>query len=356
MRSETIFEELARRWREGTFTAEANRLQGVAPLDQNDVHSLPPPDSDSYQELWQRGAQAIRAGEVGAIILAGGMATRFDYDHPKGLYPILEGKSFLQLKIEWLLEVEPKLPIFVMTSFHTNDEIVAHLAEHDNFGAPQGQIRCFPQDKFRRLTPDGEMFEPDDPAERYAAPGHGDFPMALRRSGLLDEFCSGGGRYLAFSNVDNLGASLDAAIIGWHTEHGHQMTIEVAEKVPGDRGGAPARVAGRVQLVEGFAFPQTFDQDAIPVFNTATYVFTAAALTEPHDLPWYVVEKNVDGAPVIQFEHLAGDLSRTLSTGLLRIERDDRFIPVKSQNDVPHARELIRRKRERLTWFNAQTR
>ena len=246
MSSETIFEELARRWREGTFTAEANRLQGVAPLDQNDVHSLPPPDdSDSYQELWQRGAQAIRAGEVGAIILAGGMATRFDYDHPKGLYPILEGKSFLQLKIEWLLEVEPKLPIFVMTSFHTNDEIVAHLAEHDNFGAPQGQIRCFPQDKFRRLTPDGEMFEPDDPAERYAAPGHGDFPMALRRGGLLDEFRTAGGRYLTFSNVDNLGASLDPAIIGWHIEQGHQMTIEVAEKVPGDKGGAPARVAGR---------------------------------------------------------------------------------------------------------------
>ena len=100
-----------------------------------------------------------------------------------------------------------------------------------------------------------------------------------------------------------------------------------------------------MQLVEGFAFPADFDQDTIPVFNTASYIFTAAALDRHIELPWYAVEKKVDGTPVIQFEHLAGDLSRDLNVGLLAIERDERFIPVKSQSDVPEAQELIRRKR-----------
>ncbi len=344
----SIFNQLAEKFRAGTFTVEGNELQDVAPLRLTDVNHLPLGASPAYKELAQVGHQALVAGHVGAIILAGGMATRFGYERPKGLYPILDGKSFLQHKIEWLLATAPDLPIYVMTSFRTGDEVRAHLTEHRYFGAATGQIECFVQDQFPRLTPDGELFRTADPEEAYAAPGHGDFPTALQRSGLLDRFLQREGRYLYFSNVDNLGASLDPAIIGWHINCDCEMTIEVAQKVPGDKGGAPARVAGRLQLVEGFAFPPDFDQDAIPVFNTASYVFTAAALQHPADLPWYVVEKKVGNTPVIQFEHLAGDLSRSLTVSLLAIERDDRFIPVKSQDDVPVAQALIRRKVARL--------
>lgn len=346
MDPEHIFEELARRFREGTFTAQSNRLIDVAALEPGDVERLPATDSPAYRALSARGQEAIDAGEVGAVILSGGMATRFGYDKPKGLFPILDGKSFLEFKITSLLQTAPRIPVYIMTSFHTDEAVRAHLAEHRDFGADPGQIQCFIQDKFPRLTPAGEPFATDDPAEAYAAPGHGDFPTALQRSGLLDQFMAAGGKYLYFSNVDNLGATLDLAIIGWHVERGHEMTIEVAAKAPGDKGGAPARVNGRVQLVEGFAFPPEFDQDSIPVFNTASYVFTAAALARPVELPWYVVEKKVEGTPVIQFEHLAGDLSCSLSVGLLEVERDERFIPVKSQSDVPQAQALIRRKLE----------
>lgn len=343
MSLDPTFAELARRFREGTFTGESNRLTDVAALEPGDVGQLPT-DERELRMFAALGREALQRNEVGAVILAGGMATRFGYDKPKGLFPILDNKSFLQLKIEWLLRVAPAMPLFVMTSFHTDRAIREHLAEHHNFGAGLQQIQIFVQDKFPRLTPDGELWASDDPAEAYAAPGHGDFPFVLKQSGLLAQFLVAGGKYLYFSNVDNLGATLEPAIIGWHVQSGVEMTIEVAAKVPGDKGGAPARVGGRVQLVEGFAFPPEFDQDAIPVFNTASYVFTAAALDRPLALPWYVVEKRVDGVPVIQFEHLAGDLSCFLSVGLLAVERDERFITVKSQSDVPHAQELIRRK------------
>lgn len=343
---EETFATLRARWREGTFTTASNRLQAVAPLIPDDIHHLPGADTAEYEELTTLGRDAISQRHVGAIILSGGMATRFGYDRPKGLYPILDGKSFLQLKIEWLLAEAPDLPILIMTSFATDAEVRDHIEQHKNFGAAPGQIQIFLQDKFPRLTPDGKRYTPADPAEAFAAPGHGDFVSGLDRSGILERFMREGGRYLTFSNVDNLGASLDPAIIGWHIKSGNEMTIEVASKIPGDKGGAPARVNDRVQLVEGFAFPADFNQDSIPVFNTADYVFTAEALTRPTDLPWYLVEKKVDEQPIIQFEHLAGDLSRTLRVGLLLIERDERFIPVKSQDDVPVAQELIRRKQE----------
>ncbi len=344
MNADATFAQLAEDFRRGTFTAATNRLSNVTALAPGDVAALPPAGSPAYAELAARGRAALQAKQVALVILAGGMATRFGYDQPKGLYPILDGKSFLQLKIEWARAVAPDLPIWIMTSFHTDAPIRAHLAAHQDFGAQPGQIALFTQDRFPRLTPDGALFQPADPDEGFAAPGHGDFPTALGRSGLLDQFLAAGGQAVIFANVDNLGASPEPAIIGWHLRSGCEMTIEVPPKVPGDKGGAPARVNGRVQLVEGFAFPPDFDQDSIGYFNAASYVFSAAALARPVELPWYVVEKQVEGQPVIQFEHLAGDLSVTLSVGLLAVDRDERFIPVKSQDEVPAAQALVRRK------------
>ncbi|HEY9898500.1 MAG TPA: UTP--glucose-1-phosphate uridylyltransferase [Pantanalinema sp.] len=343
---EQQFESLVSRYRSGEWTSRSNSLRAIVePPSPGDIQRLPERGDAEYRALEALGREAIEAGAVGALILAGGMATRFNWDHPKGIYPILDGASFLELKIRWIREHSATMPIFIMTSFHTHEAIKAHLEEHGHFGADPSGIHLFQQYRFRRLSPDGAYFSSPDGSEDHAAPGHGDFVAVLNQTGLLQRFMAEGGRYLLFSNVDNLGASIEPAIIGCHIKSGRQMTVEVAAKLPGDKGGAPARVDGRMQLVEGFAFPADFDQDRIPVFNTATYVFTAEALRGPIELPWYVVEKRVNGQPVIQFEHLAGDLTCQLKTGFVEIDRDERFIPVKSQGEVPAAQELIRRKR-----------
>lgn len=345
----SIFENLVRRYREGTLTAASNRLSArVDCPGPQEIARMPERGTPAYQELVRLGQEALERGELGSVILSGGMATRFNYDRPKGCYPIFENQSFLELKVRWIRKIAPQMPIYVMTSFATDDAVRQHFAEHADFGAGPDQVRFFSQYRFARLRPDGSLYQSADGTEDFAAPGHGDFPDAIASSGLLDEFLAQGGKYLLFSNVDNLGATVDLAIVGWHVKHHHEMTVEVAAKAPGDKGGAPARVDGKLQLIEGFAFPEDFDQDAIPVFNTATYVFTASALSRPVELPWYVVDKKVDGETVIQFEHLAGDLSCYLSTGYLEIDRDERFIPVKSQGDVPAAQAKIRQKLGRM--------
>ncbi len=345
----SIFETLAQRFRAGTLTAASNRLSGgVACPEPHEIARMPERGTEAYQTLWRLGREALERGELGAVILSGGMATRFNYALPKGCFPIFESQSFLELKVRWIRQAAPRMPIYVMTSFATDEAVRKHFAEHADFGCEEGQVRFFTQYRFPRLRPDGSLFQSPDGSEDFAAPGHGDFPEAIAACGILDEFLAQGGKYLLFSNVDNLGATVDLAIVGWHVQQGHEMTVEVAAKAPGDKGGAPARVNGRLQLVEGFAFPADFDQDSIPVFNTATYVFSADALKRPCDLPWYVVDKKVDGETVIQFEHLAGDLSCHLSSGYLEIDRDERFIPVKSQSDVPEAQGKIRQKLGRM--------
>lgn len=338
---EELFHALAKRYRDGALSTATNVLAAhVEAPTPGDIETLSAPGTPEHAALAARGRAALEAGQIGVVILSGGMATRFNYDKPKGLYPIFEGKSFLQLKLEAIRALGHRVPVLLMTSFATDAAVRAHLEEHDHFGLDAQDVVLFQQYRMPRLAPDGGFFKEDGEVS-YAAPGHGDFPVALRESGALDAFSSRGGRYLTFSNVDNLGATVDLAIVGSHIASGAEMTVEVAPKAPGDKGGAPARVGGRMQLVEGFAFPAGFDQDAVDVFNTANYVFTAEALRREFELPWYVVEKRVAGETVVQFEHLAGDLSVFLTPHFVRVDREERFLPVKNVEDVPGVQAVL---------------
>ena len=338
---ETLFLELAARYQAGTLSTATNVLAGrVEPPAPGEIETPPEAGTPAHAALVAAGRAALEAGQLGVVVLAGGMATRFNYDKPKGVYPIYEGKSFLQLKLEAVKALGKPVPVYLMTSFATDGPIAAHLEEHGYFGLDPALVQRFKQYQMPRLAPDGGFFMHD--GERsLAAPGHGDFPFAFHESGHLEAFLARGGRYLLFSNVDNLGATVDLALVGGHVQAGRPMTVEVAPKNSGDQGGAPARVDGRLQLVEGFAFPPGFAHAAIDVFNTANYVFDAAALAGPISLPWYVVEKKVDGQKVVQFEHLAGDLSTVLDARYVRVDREERFLPVKNVEDVPGVQAIL---------------
>lgn len=336
-----LFQSLSDRYQRGELSKESNVLaKPVEPPAPGEIPTLPPVGSPEREALAAKGRQALEAGQLGVVILAGGMATRFNYDKPKGVFPIFEGKSFLQLKLEAVKALGHRVPVFLMTSFATDPAVRAHLEENRYFGLNPDDVVLFQQYQMPRMAPGGGQFTQDGEPS-YCAAGHGDFPFAFQGSGALARFMEGGGQYLLFSNVDNLGATVDLAIVGQHIAAGNEMTVEVAPKNPGDQGGAPARVGGRLQLVEGFAFPAGFNHDAVDVFNTANYVFTASALGREFELPWYVVEKKVGGTPVIQFEHLAGDLSVFLKTGFVRVDRDERFLPVKNVEDVPTVQAIL---------------
>ena len=230
------------------------------------------------------------------------------------------------------------IPVYLMTCFATDDDI-RRMAE------PLSTARCpittFPQFISLRVSPDGELFRDGEGKLSAHAPGHGDLTFALRRSGILKRFREAGGRVLMMSNVDNLTATLDPAVIGAHLESGAALTAEMAPKVPGDQGGAPARVDGKAQIVEAFRFPEDFDQESIPVFNTNTFVLDAEAIDADFPLTWFAVKKTVDGKPAVQFERLVGELTAFLDPAFLRVERhgpDARFQPIKTPDDMDKVR------------------
>ncbi len=128
-----------------------------------------------------------------------------------------------------------------------------------------------------RLCPDGSLFRDAAGTVSLYGPGHGDLLEAIRASGTLGGSARAASRHVTVSNVDNLGARVDPVVVGAHLLAGRPLTIEVARK-DGDMGGAPARVDGRMMLLEGAALPAGLRPRPIPVFNTNTAIVDVDAL------------------------------------------------------------------------------
>ncbi|MBL8916954.1 MAG: UTP--glucose-1-phosphate uridylyltransferase [Archangium sp.] len=322
--------------------ASSNAVKGtLTPPAKEDVRALPEKGTPEHARLSALGRAALDRNEVGVIILAGGMATRFG-GVVKAVVPVIEGRTFLQLKLDDVRKVSATAPVYVMSSFTTHERLEQHVRE---LGATHTFV--FPQFVSVRLTPKGELFkEPSDGDVSPYATGHGDLTFAFRRSGLLANFRAAGGKLLMMSNVDNLGASLDPCVIGAHLDKpGVALSAEVVRKAKGDKGGAPARLDGVPQIIEGFRFPESFDQDSIPVFNTNTFVMDAAAIDRDFALPFYRVEKKVEGATAIQFERLVGELTAFLPSTFLEVPREgapSRFLPAKDPEELASRLETIR--------------
>lgn len=147
-------------------------------------------------------------------------------------------------------------------------------------------------------------------------------------------------KYLLLHNVDTLGATLDAGLLGLHIASKAALTFEVISRRIEDRGGGLARIDGKVRLVEGLAMPTEEDEFRLTYYNSmTTWIDIEALLTvfrldrksiyDPglvdeairqlgRRLPTYVTLKDVkkrwgngqeDVFPVSQFEKLWGDMT-----------------------------------------------
>jgi UTP--glucose-1-phosphate uridylyltransferase len=341
-----------------TEAEERNRVRGlVEPPGLEDVTDAPVRGSPDRERLAARGLAAIRRGELAFCVMAGGMATRMG-GVVKALVEAFDAKTFLALRLHenatWSRRAETPVPLWLMTSEATDGPIRAEL---ERSKAP-AHVATFTQDLGLRLTHEGRLFQDEQGQPSTYSPGHGDLPDALRRSGLLAPFLARGGKYVWIANLDNLGASIDEALLGTFielAERGTEVLVEVAPKVPGDRGGIPVwadaqdedgRVVRRLQVLEEFRLPVGFDATSVRVFNTNTFLVSARALADLRvRWSWFQVEKKVDGRPAVQFERLLQELTSATGAAYVSVPRDgieSRFLPVKDFDELAKRAHEIR--------------
>jgi len=318
----------------------------IAPPPADCVAALPTEGNAAWTSLHDQGSRAIAAGEVAVVVLAGGMATRFG-SVIKALAEVFpaEGVRFVDAKSADLTPWGGAIPAALMTSFAT-DAAIAEALLRDGLS---DTFVCAPQFVALRLRPDGEPFLDAQGNPSPYATGHGDLPDALRAAGLLAAWRARGVRTVLVSNVDNLGATVDPVLYAHHRRSDARITVELVSKRPGDHGGLPVSLGGRLVLAEAFRLPKGFPEEAFPFFNTNTLwidLDTLDASTGP-DVPWTwcVAQKTVDGRPAVQFERLVGELTwwhRTAYVHVSREGRGSRFVPVKEVEDLTRNAEALR--------------
>ncbi len=319
-----------------------NRVKdGVTPPRADEILAAPTWGTPESEGLAARGEAAIARGELAFCVMAGGMATRMG-GVVKALVEAFEGHTFLTLRLTENATVSARagraVPLWLMTSEATDGPIKEALrASH----APE-HVQTFRQGMSLRLTPDGALFRDNQGAPSTHATGHGDLVDAVRRSGFLRSFRKAGGKYVWIANLDNLGATVDPAVLGAFIAANSDVMVEVCEKAAGDRGGIPVHADGRLQVLEEFRLPRGFDANQVRVFNTNTFLVRADALeTAEIKWNWFEVEKKVDGRVAVQFERLLQELTAALAATYIRVPRHgttSRFLPVKDHDELARRR------------------
>jgi UTP--glucose-1-phosphate uridylyltransferase len=311
------------------------------------------PDAEELTDV----AGAALLDQAVVIKLNGGLGTSMGMRRAKSLLEVKDGKSFLELIAEQILDLRARsgarLPLILMNSFATREDSLKALERYDDLSA--GLPADFVQNKVPKLRADdlAPASWPDAPALEWAPPGHGDLYTALVTSGMLGALLDGGYRYAFVSNSDNLGAVLDPRILAWLAQSGAPFLMEVADRTSSDRKGghlARRRSDGGLVLRE---IAQTPDEDVDAFqdtarhryFNTNTLWVDLHALRDALgdagviDLPMIVNRKTVDpgdagSTPVIQLETAMGAAIGVFEgAAALRVPRS-RFVPVKTTNDL----------------------
>jgi len=334
-----------------------------------------------------RGAEALAAGTVGAILVAGGQGTRLGCSGPKGLSrvgPVSQATLF-EILLGKLVAVRRRygrdVPLAIMTSSATDAETRAFLAAHSCCGLDPERIFVFRQRDLPALDATTGRMLLDGLGHLAVAPdGHGGMLVALAEAGGLDWFGSQGVEHVVSFQVDNpLAMPVAAEFLGYHLLTDADFSTQVVRKqAPGERVGVVVGCEGRHWVVEYSDLPAALAAERRPdgllrfhAGSIAVHAFAKSCLDSAaarHDsLPLHLAFKSVpyldaSGTRIvpaspnaIKFERFIFDLMPLAErVCVVEIEAAEGFAPLKnppgSASDsvehvqaalVAHARRLL---------------
>ncbi len=231
------------------------------------VEAVRLPQTDGERVALRRaagiGADAMAAGEVGVILVAGGSGTRLGFEGPKGTFPIgpVSSASLFQIHAEKIVALSRRhrrmVPLYVMTSPDNHEATIGFFEANDRFGLEH--VRFFVQGQMPAVDrASGKVLLASKDRVALSPDGHGGTLAALAAPGpggapsCLDEMRQLGVRTLFYFQVDNpLVRIADPAFIGLHREADAEMSFKVVERTsPDEKLGVVVSVDGRPQVIE----------------------------------------------------------------------------------------------------------
>lgn len=325
-----------------------------------------------FEEL---GCRAIRQGQVGAVLLAGGMGTRLGSNEPKGMYdigltkPVYIFERILSNLLDVVQKAHAWIHLFIMTSDKNHERTVAFLAEHDYFGYKPGYIHFFRQEMAPASDYNGKVYmeRPDKIAN--SPNGNGGWYSSMANGRILEIVKNRGIEWLNVFAVDNvLQRMADPCFVGATIARGCSCGAKVVKKnAPDEKVGVMCLEDGRPSIVEYYDLTDelmhTKNENGEPAYNFGAilnYLFQVKALeqTISRKLPLHIVEKKIphmddDGNFVepdkpngYKYETLVLDMVHMMDSCLpYEVKREYEFAPIKNMtgiDSVDTARELCR--------------
>lgn len=327
------------------------------------------------EEYTEIGLEAIKAGKVGAVLLAGGMGTRLGSDAPKGVYNIGLTKDvyIFQRLIENLLDVVHRadawIPLYVMTSDKNHEATASFFTEKDYFGYNPDYVTFFMQDMAPASDYEGKVYMEEKYKMSTSPNGNGGWFLSMMKWGVVDKIKAAGVEWLNVFAVDNvLQRIADPCFVGATIATDSAVGAKVVKKnAPDEKVGAMCLEDGRPSIVEYYEMTEELmnakDAQGEPAYNFGVilnYLFREKDLEEiaAKKLPLHIVEKKIpyideNGVPVkpespngYKFEQLVLDMIHELDSCLpYEVVRNYEFAPIKNMtgiDSVESARELCR--------------
>ncbi|MDE6363797.1 MAG: UDPGP type 1 family protein [Lachnospiraceae bacterium] len=348
---------------------ERGKLEPLSALEVTEIEK----NKAKYEEI---GLDAIRAGKVGAVLLAGGQGTRLGSDGPKGKYNIgLTKEVFIfERLIRNLLDVTDKagcfVPLYVMTSDKNHDETVAFFAEKDFFGYPEEFVKFFKQEMAPSVDFQGKLYMESADSLSLSPNGNGGWFYSMAVTGVLKDVKARGVEWLNIFAVDNvLQRIADPVFVGATIDSGCVSGAKVVRKAdPEEKIGVLCLEDGRPSIVEYYEMTEEIinsrEADGELSYNFGVilnYLFRVEQLEEiaNQKMTVHVVEKKIpfideNGTLVkpespngYKFELLVLDMIHMFENCLsYEVVRDYEFAPIKNKtgvDSVESARALLQK-------------
>ena len=342
-----------------------------APLEAVEVSDI----EAGKEKFLKLGLDAIRAGKVGAVLLAGGQGTRLGLDKPKGTLNIGVDRElylFEQL-FRNLMDVtdqaEAYVPMYIMTSNINHDDTVNFFEEHAYFGYPKDYVKFFVQEMVPACDYEGHVYMESDTEVAMSPNGNGGWFGSMVKAGLLEDIHARGIEWINVFAVDNcLQRIADPLFIGATIDSGCESGAKVVRKAaPDEKVGVLCTEDGRPSIAEYYEMTEEMatarkeNGDLLYGFGVIlNYLFSEKKLEEIADanMPIHVVEKKIphidaEGNPIkpeqpngYKFETLVLDMVHMMKDCIpYEVVREREFAPIKNLHGVDSldtARELLK--------------